>query len=264
MHRFLDKYTYACGLALGLTLAASAAHADRLADIQKAKKIRVAIELSLPPYGMMDSELKPTGSDVDTAKLLASDLGAQLEIVPVTGPTRIPYLQTNKTDVVIATLSISPARAKVIDFSTPYSAVQIVVAAPKDVSIKDFADLKGKSIAITRGNVQEPELMKRAVGARIVRYDDDATLVTAGITGQATVVSTTTSLLREIQSKNPNANLETKFVVKNFDLGIGIRKGEPELLDWVNRWVAENRANGKLNAIFKKYNGVDLPAPSQP
>lgn len=265
MHRSIVKYTLTHGLALGLlAMAAGAAQADLLADIQKANKIRVAIELSLPPYGMMDSELKPTGSDVETAKALAADLGVQLEIVPVTGPTRIPYLQTNKADVAIATLSISAARAKVIDFSVPYSAVQIVVAAPKDMPIKDFADLKGKSIAITRGNVQEPELMKRAVGAQIVRYDDDATLVTAGITGQATIVSTATTLLREIQEKNPGANLETKFVVKNFNLGIGMRKGEPALLEWVNKWVTENRANGRLNAIFKKYNGVDLPAASQP
>lgn len=263
MHQAIAN-TLKYGMALGLAaLAAGAARADLLADIHKAKKIRVAIELSLPPYGMMNSAMEPTGSDVDTARLLAADLGVQLEIVPVTGPTRIPYLQTNKADVAIATLSISPERAKVIDFSAPYSAVQIVVAAPKNMPIKDFGDLKGKSIAITRGNVQEAELMKRAVGAQIVRYDDDATLVTAGVSGQAKIVSTATTLLREIQSKNPGANLETKFVVKNFDLGIGMRKGESELLAWINQWVTENRANGKLNAIFKKYNGIDLPTTSQ-
>jgi len=244
---------------VSLAVAASSVQANLLEDIRKTGKIRVAIELSLPPYGMMDTNLKPYGSDVETAKLLAKDLGVELEIVPTTGPTRIPFLQTNKADVVIATLSISPERAKVIDFSVPYSAVQIVVAAPKSMDIKGYEDLKGKSIAITRGNVQEAELMKKAVGAHIVRFDDDATLVTAGVSGQAPIVSTATTLLRAIQTKSPERQMEIKFVVKNFQLGIGVRKGEPQMLGWLNDWVKENRANGNLNRIFREFHDTDLP-----
>jgi polar amino acid transport system substrate-binding protein len=243
-----------------IALAATAARADLLEDIQKSKKLRVGIELSLPPYGMMNGSLEPTGSDVETARLLAKDLGVQLEIVPVTGPTRIPFLQTNKADVAIATLSMSPERAKVIDFSTPYSVVQIVVAAPKGMAIKGYEDLKGKTIAITRGNVQEAELTRRAVGATIVRYDDDATLVTAGVSGQAPIVSTATTLLRTIQAKNPSRDIETKFVVNTFELGIGVRKGEPKLVAWLNDWVSANRANGNLGRIFKEFHGTELPA----
>lgn len=246
-------------LALALVGAAGMAQADLLDNIRQAKKLRVAIELALPPYGMTNDKMQPYGSDVETAQLIAKDLGVELEIVPATGPTRIPFLQTQKADLAIATLSISPERAKVIDFSTPYSVVQIVVAAPKSMSIKGYADLAGKSIAITRGNVQEMELMQKAVGAQIVRYDDDATLVTAGVSGQAPIVSTATTLLQAIQTKNPSREMETKFVVKEFNLGIGIRKEEPKLLAWVNDWVKANRANGKLNAIFKKYHNSELP-----
>jgi polar amino acid transport system substrate-binding protein len=246
-------------LAIALVSAAGAAQADLLDSIRQAKKLRVAIELALPPYGMTNDKLEPYGSDVETAQAIAKDLGVALEIVPATGPTRIPFLQTNKADLAIATLSISPERAKVIDFSTPYSVVQIVVAAPKSMPIKSYADLAGKSIAITRGNVQEMELMQKAVGAQIVRYDDDATLVTAGVSGQAPIVSTATTLLQAIQTKNPSREMETKFVVKEFNLGIGMRKEEPKLLAWVNDWVKTNRANGKLNAIFKKYHNAELP-----
>jgi len=246
-------------LALALVAAAGVAQADLLDNIRQTKKLRVAIELALPPYGMTNDKLEPYGSDVETAQAIAKDLGVALEIVPATGPTRIPFLQTNKADLAIATLSISPERAKVIDFSTPYSVVQIVVAAPKSMPIKGYADLAGKSIAITRGNVQEMELMQKAVGAQIVRYDDDATLVTAGVSGQAPIVSTATTLLQAIQTKNPSREMETKFVVKEFNLGIGMRKDEPKLLAWVNDWVKTNRANGKLNEIFKKYHKAELP-----
>ena len=247
-------------LAMTLAVTVGSAQADLLDNVKQNKKLRVAIELSLPPYGMTDDKMQPYGSDVETAQLLAKDLGVELEIVPATGPTRIPFLQTNKADLAIATLSISPERMKVIDFSVPYSVVQIVVAAPKSMAIKSYADLAGKSIAITRGNVQEAELMQKAVGATIVRYDDDATLVTAGVSGQAPIVSTATTLLQAIQTKNPSRELETKFVVREFQLGVGMRKDEPRLLLWVNDWVKANRANGKLNAIFKKYHHSELPS----
>lgn len=246
-------------LAMTLAVTVGSAQADLLDNVKQNKKLRVAIELSLPPYGMTDDKMQPYGSDVETAQLLAKDLGVELEIVPATGPTRIPFLQTNKADLAIATLSISPERMKVIDFSVPYSVVQIVVAAPKSMAIKSYADLAGKSIAITRGNVQEAELMQKAVGATIVRYDDDATLVTAGVSGQATIVSTATTLLQAIQTKNPSRELEMKFVVREFQLGVGMRKDEPKLLLWVNDWVKANRANGKLDAIFKKYHHNELP-----
>src|SRR5713101_3527607 len=113
--RLIAGATFAL-LSLGL-----AAHADTLDDIKKAGKIRIAIDLAIPPFGMTDDKMQPTGSDVDLARLLAKDMGVELEIVTTTGPTRIPMLQTNKADIVVSTLSITPDRAKVIDFSVPYA-----------------------------------------------------------------------------------------------------------------------------------------------
>ena len=102
-----------------------------LDDIIKAKKIRIATDLAIPPSGMIDGAMKPTGSDVETAELLAKDWGLQLEFVQTTGATRIPNVQTNKADIIISTLSVTPERAKVIDFSKPYAALQSVVGCLK-------------------------------------------------------------------------------------------------------------------------------------
>src|SRR5450755_1859421 len=118
-------------LSLGLSV-----HADTLDDIKKAGKIRIAIDLAIPPFGMTDDKMQPTGSDVDLARLLAKDLGVELEIVTTTGPTRIPMLQTNKADLVVSTLSITPDRAKVIVFSIPYADHPSVVASLSTVPLK--------------------------------------------------------------------------------------------------------------------------------
>src|SRR5205814_4462768 len=117
--------------ALASTLLCSTGSADVLDEVKQAKKIRIAIDLGLPPYGMTDAQMQPTGSDVETARLLAKDFGWELEHVPITGASRIPALQTGKADIVISTLSITPERAKVIDFSVPYPPLRTVIAGVK-------------------------------------------------------------------------------------------------------------------------------------
>ena len=245
-----------------LAVVALAAHADLLDDMMKAKKIRISTDVAIPPAGMMDANMKPTGSDVETAQLLAKDWGLELEFIPTTGATRIPNVNTGKADVIISTLSVTPDRAKVIDFSKPYAVLQSVVGAPKATAIKDWADLKGKSVTVTRGTTQDTELsaMAKDRDFKVVRYDDDATMVTAGATGQAEMVATSVALVNAISTKNPQKPWEPKFVIRNFDLAMGIKQGEPRLLAKLDEWVVANLKNGKLGAIYKKFYGVDLPA----
>ncbi len=70
----LKKMVPSMALAItALVAAMSLAHADALDDIKKAGKIRIAIDLGVPPYGMTDDKLQPTGLDVETARLLAKD-----------------------------------------------------------------------------------------------------------------------------------------------------------------------------------------------
>lgn len=255
-HLFLRGCTAAL-LAAGM---AHVAAADELADIKKAGKIRVAIAMGTPLYSYVDENLKPTGSDVDTATLLAKDLGVKLEIVQVTNAARVPTLQAKRADLVVADLSITPERAKVVDFSVPYAVISLIVGAPKDIKITGYGDLNGKTIGLTRATVNDSITTEMAKGADIKRYEDDATLITSMVTGQIDIFSSTPSNLAEIQKRAPQRNVEMKFAQKDFDLGIAMQQGQPALKEWVNNWVRENLKNGKLNEIYKKYHGRDLPA----
>lgn len=236
-----------------------AAQADTLDNIKAAKKIRVSIDLAVPPSGMTDANMKPTGSDYDVAVLLAKDLGVALEVVPTVGATRIPNLQTGKADLIISTLAWTPERAKVIDYSVPYAPQISLVGGIKSLNVKSMADLAGKSVAVNRSTTQDTDLTQNAKGATVVRYDDDAGVITAVVTGQADLVGTSNALFQTMVQKAPNRQLEQKFVLRVNDLGIGVRKDDPTLLAWVNEWVKANHANGKLNEIFKKYHGTDIP-----
>lgn len=248
---------------LGLAgLSAVPVFADTLDAIMQRKKLLVAIDLGNPPHGMMDAEFKPTGSDVETARLLAKDLGVELEIVQVATPNRVQYLLTNKADMVISALSITDERKKVIDFSTAYAELQCVVAAPKAMSIASYADLGGKGgIAVTRGTVNDQELTRGTVNVKdvkITRFEDDPTSTVAITSGQLGIYATSLPLLNQLRKDNPKLDLDTKFVMKGFPLGIAFRKNEPKLAAKLNEWVTTNLKNGKLVEIYDRYHGVKL------
>jgi polar amino acid transport system substrate-binding protein len=255
----LNTFMRGCVAALLLAGVTHAAMADQLDDIKKSGKLRVAIAMGTPLFSYADANLQPAGSDVDTAAALAKDLGVKLELVQITNAARVPTLQAQRADLVIADLSITPERAKVVDFSIPYAVITIIVGAPKDMKIKSYDDLTGKRIGLTRATVNDTITTQLAKGAEIQRYEDDATLITSEVTGQIDIFSSTPSNLAEMVKRAPGRNLELKFEQKDFNLGIAMNKDQPKLKEWVDNWVSTNQKNGKLNTIYKKYHGRDLP-----
>ena len=257
----LKKMVASMALAItALVAAMSLAHADALDDIKKAGKIRIAIDLGVPPYGMTDDKMQPSGSDIDTAKALAKDWGLEFVHVPTTGASRIPSLQTDKADLVISTLSITPERAKVIDFSLGYASLSTVIAALKSIELKKLADLDGKTVGTVRGTTHDTQLTKEGPkGMKLVRYEDDATEAQAYLSGQVDIISTAELLVAPIGKRNPARPLEVKFVLDTFKLAVGVKKDETRLLAEVNKWVAAKLKDGTLSAIYKKHHGNDLP-----
>jgi polar amino acid transport system substrate-binding protein len=97
-------------VSVAMLAAAGGAHAQNaLDDVLKAKTIKIAVPTDFPPYGSVDTDLKPQGLDVDMANYIAAKLGVKVELVPVTSANRIPYLQTRKADLVISTLGKNPS-----------------------------------------------------------------------------------------------------------------------------------------------------------
>ena len=83
------------------------AHAQTLDRILKDKKIRVAVEVDSPPFGVLDTSGEPDGLEIAAVRQLAKDLGVTLEMVQVTAPARIPAVLAGRADVAIASLSMT-------------------------------------------------------------------------------------------------------------------------------------------------------------
>ena len=252
------KFATVALLGAGL-LGAASASADALADIQARKKVLVGIDLGIAPFGMTDEKMQPQGSDVDVARQVAKDMGVELEIVPVTGPNRVPYLMTRKVDMVISVFSITPEREKVIAFSKPYGVNQLVLGAPKSVALKDVAELAGKRVGVVRGNLQDTVLTATAPkDAKIVRFDDDATVATALTSGQVDAIVTPRTSLTTIAKSSPAKAIEVKQVLKSQPYAIGLRKEDTALRAALDKWIDANMKNGQLGAIYEKWLGVPL------
>ena len=83
----------------------------------------------------MNQERKPEGFDIDLAEMVAKALGVKVELQQVTGANRIPYLLTDKVDIVISVMGLTPERAKQIMFTAPYADTHLAVYGPKSANV---------------------------------------------------------------------------------------------------------------------------------
>lgn len=237
------------------------AFAQSLDAILKTGTIRIGIDMSIPPFGFEDEQHEPAGSEVETAKLLAHDLGVKLEIVPTTAMNRVPYLMTKRADLMMATFAISPERAKAVWFSIPYGVSGAELLAPKDANIKSFDDLAGKTIAVARGSLTDQSLAESAPkNVRVVRFDDDAGASAAMMSGQVDAYGTATPIAANLLRGFPGRGLAVKFIIRTSWYSIGLRRGDTDMLQWVNTFLFFHLQNGDLPRIYQKWIGSPLPA----
>lgn len=252
--------TAACA-ALSFAIAAPVAQADTLSDITAAGVIRIAVPQDFPPFGSVGTDMKPQGYDIDMANLIADKMGVKLQMVPVTSANRIPYLQTDKVDLVISSMGKNPEREKAIDFSEAYAPFYNGVFAPADVKIADVADLSGKTIGVTRGAIEDLELSKIAPkDATIKRYEDNAGTISAFLSDQVDAIATGNVVAASIIARNPPRKPEMKFLIKNSPCYVGMNKNEPALMAKVNEIIAGAKTDGALDQISEKWLGMKLPA----
>ncbi|MCC2596508.1 transporter substrate-binding domain-containing protein [Pusillimonas sp. MFBS29] len=261
---FVKKMRSVAGAALLATcavfaLGSSAAVAETIDEVKEKGELTIGMLVDFPPYGIMNTENKPDGYDADVARQLAKELGVKVNIVPVTGPNRIPFLLTNKVDMLVASLAITPERAKQVQFSHPYSAAQIVVFGGKDAKIAKAEDLSGLRIGVARASTQDVAVTKIAPkDANIRRFDDDASAMQALLSGQVDAIGCSTTVAGQIAKRAPN-RFENKFVLLQQEMAVAMRPGEPNTLKAVNEAVDKNIQNGEFSKLFEKWLGTPLP-----
>ncbi|MDF7651206.1 transporter substrate-binding domain-containing protein [Candidatus Pantoea formicae] len=237
------------------------AMADQLQDIQKRGVIRVAVPQDFPPFGSVGTDLQPQGYDIDMAKYLAKEMKLKLQLVPVSSANRVPYLQTDKVDLVISSMGKNAEREKVIDFTRAYAPFFLGVFGPKGETLKDAAALSGKSIGVTRGAVEDMVLSDIAPkDAQVKRYEDNNTTLSAYLSGQVQYVATGNLVVAAIARQNAEKAPVPQFMLKDSPCFIGLKKDEPALKDKVNALIEQGIKDGTLNKLSEEWLKAPLPA----
>jgi polar amino acid transport system substrate-binding protein len=240
--------------------APTSSSAQTIDDIIKRGKIIVGVNTTTPIFGLMGKDGQPEGYDPDVARLIGKYLGVQVEFVPVTGANRIPYLLTGRVDVLICLFGITPERAQQVWYSIPYAMDAATLVAPASVKVKTVADLKGLRVGVPRGAMQDLVLtpLAEANGLNIMRFDDEATELQALISGQIDIGGTGLLVNRRLNRNDPGKDYEVKIVLRPLHFGIGVRRGQTDLLQWLNTFVYAIKNNGELDTISRKWRELPL------
>jgi len=210
-----------------------------------------------PPFNYEDNgEL--VGFDVEIGKALAEKMGMNPN--PVTNPwqTILAALKTDKFDAIIGSMAITEERQKEVNFSDPYysSGAQIFVAKDNN-EIKSDADLKGKKIGVVVSSTFEATAKEYT--DQVVTYDSDVTaLQDLLVAGRLDAVITDELVGKYAITQN---KLGIKAVAEPLfldQMAIPVTKENTELLEKINKALAEIKADGTYAKISEKYFGEDI------
>ncbi|MFG1481178.1 ABC transporter substrate-binding protein [Xanthobacter sp. V4C-4] len=233
------------------------ARADQLADIKAAGVLRVATFDANPPFGAIDPKTYDiVGYDVDFAKAIATALGVRLQLVPTNPANRIPLLQSGKVDLIVADITITPERAQVIDFSTPYFITGQELLVPVAASDR-LADYAAARIGAVKGTTGEQELKARFPNSRVLSYDDIPLALAALRNGSVDAISQDSTILGGLLAGAPD---RAKYKIlpqalSREEIGIGIARGQPALRARINAILVDLERSGEAARIYDAWFG---------
>lgn len=230
-----------------------------LDTIKQRGKLIVGVKYDQPGFGLNDPiSKKLEGFEVDMAREFARVLlgsASKVEFIEAVSANRIPFLQEDKVDLVIATFTINDQRRQQIDFSEPYYVAQQKLLVKKGSPVKSLADLAGKNVATVQGSTSEQTLTQKAPQAKALLFGKYSEAFVALENGQADAVTTDDVILSGLKlAAAIPANYE--IVGEGFTnepYGIGIKKGRPELLNFIDGTLSAVKADGRWKTLYDKY-----------
>ncbi|MEW6719201.1 MAG: transporter substrate-binding domain-containing protein, partial [Thermodesulfobacteriota bacterium] len=183
-----------------------------------------------------------------------------------TSANRMPMLMENRVDILAATMTKNPDRAKQIDFSYTYFLTGQKFLT-KIGTVKSLKDLEGKPIGTAKGSTSEQNVAKAVPSAKVLSFDDYPQAVLALIQGKVIAVTTDESILAgQLGKLEKNPATKGKFEIPDVQIseepyGLGMRKGDANWVKFVNDTILEMEKNGDVAKLFEKYFGPNTDSP---
>ena len=219
------------------------------------KPLVVGMDLSYPPFEMIDAKGKPSGVSVDLARSLAAELGRPLRIenIPFTG--LIPSLLTGKIDVVISSMTDTPERRKAIAFSDPYLTIGLALLAGKNSGLTAAADLDrpGRTVAVRQGTTAQVWAKEHLKQAKVLVLDKESSAVLEVVQGKADGFLYDQMSVWKHHQEHPVETVALLRPVQAESWAVALRPDDTVGLTQVNAFLKSFRASGGFDRLGNTY-----------
>lgn len=232
---------------------------------QDKMQIRIGTEGAYPPFNYFDADRNLVGFDIDIAKALCEAMNAECTFVTQDWDGIIPALRANRFDAIIASMSITPERDEVVDFTNKYYNTPPAIAVQKDSDIT-LDDIKagdvilGAQSATTHANYAETYFGE----SELRRYGTPDEYKLDLASGRIDAVIDDVVVLSDWLNSEDGAccelltTLTPDPVINGEGAGIAIREGEDELREAFNEAIRTIRENGVYQEINDKWFDFDV------
>jgi len=220
-------------------------------------KLLMGNDTTYPPFESIGDNGDPEGFDVDIAMELADRLGLELEVVTTAWEGIIPGLKTDKYDILMSAMTITDERLAEIDFSDPYIDSNQSIAVKKGTTdIVSEEDLVGKVVGVqvdTTGQFTAEEI----AGIKEIRKYETILLAFQELElGRIDAIMNDYPVNAYLSKIRGQTEVVTT-VTTDEQYGIGVKKGNDQLLEAINQALADMDADGTYNEIFDKWFGEE-------
>ena len=211
------------------------------------------------PFTFLDTKTNQIqGVMVDLITEIGKDAGFSVQVEPMQFSALIASLTANKIDIISAAMFITAARKEVIDFSDPIYTYGEGLLVPKTDTkeYKSLQDLKGEVVGAQVGTAFVDALKKSGLFAEVKAYDTLPDILRDVNTGRLKAGFGDYPILAYNlkQGGFPEARIVESYVPTVIgSVGIGVRKGDAELLGKINTSLAKLKANGTVEKILAKW-----------
>lgn len=248
----------ACGGSNGTAGSPASTNQGRTVDqIKKSGSIKIATFGDLPPYGYVKNDGKRAGYDVALATQLAKDMGVKIDWVQVNADARVDALRSDKVDLILANFTVTDERKQVVDFASPYMKVSVGVVSKNSAKITKPEQLNGKNLAVTKGTTAETFFTQKYPNVQLQKFDSKTQQFQALKDGRVAALADDNTYLYAWAKDNPGYTVGIKTLGESQTIAPAVKKGNADLLKWVNSRIKALDANG----FFKKAYDTEL-APS--
>lgn len=252
------KYIAALTALLIPLLFFASANAGTLDAIREKRKITIGVKYDFPPFGYLDEKGSIKGFDIQVANYIAEKIGVVPEFRKVTTQDRINALLNGDIDIIIASMTKNPYRAKMIDFTNAYFVDGLGMLATKAGKIGGEKDLDNRITAAIMGSTGEKYLTSGSVNFKAVALFKEYTdAVDALKQGKVDVIVTDYSWCLAQQKNAKGALIALKTTLAPEPFGIGVGKKNKELLDALNDILAGMWKDGTYKKAYSEYFGQE-------